>query len=437
MKLIHTSGKELHIENADIIGRKEGKHITFFKKFDSVSGIHGTFYYKNKVWFYKDLGSTNSSFLNGIKLESYKGVKISNGDKIKISEELFTVIIETTKPAQGNPKTTFHENTVSTSTHTQQKTELFSAFYKGKKKFLENKNLANYYPAIVLLGIIITGMTGVLLISTSSWYETQKSTELNRVLNQPSFPKEEETTPPPEIKNDIVEKIESSSKNLGSQYNDSVNYLMDNDLETSWKELEPTAGEGQWLDFFFKKKMNIDKIKIANGFQKDKDSFEKHNRLKTVHVCINDDEEDCQLLTLKDSFGWEEVSIGKEGVSKLRIIIDSVYKGSKWDDTAISEIAFVKGEKPQAEKIEDVSMPKKHSSPKYAYVDVETRLMLRKKPNGSKILSMHNKTKVEIVDDNGPEDTIENKKSNWYKVRYKGKEGWVFGGYLKFPKDSE
>ncbi|MCB1194152.1 MAG: type II secretion system protein GspG [Leptospiraceae bacterium] len=440
MKLIHTSGKELQIENADIIGRKEGKHTTFFKKFDSVSGIHGTFYHKNKTWFYKDLGSTNGSSLNGTKIEPYKGVKISNGDKIRISEELFTVALESlsikhlqtpqTKTVESGSKANSQDTTVVSTTNTQQKTELISSFYKGKQKFLENKNFIKFYPAIVLFVVVAIGIVGIILMSTGSLFKPKKSTELNEILNKPSFPKKQDETNPVAITNNqSIELIESSSKELKSKdQNYNVNNLIDNDLATCWKESEPGAGEGQWLEFQFKNTINIDKIRIANGFQKDNELFIQNNRLKTIYVCVNS-YETCKQFSLKDTQGWEEFKLNEQNVTRLKLIIDSVYNGAKWDDTTISEIAFVTENK--------VSMPKQLS--KKAFVNVKTNLLLRKEPkkNAPKVTTMPNGAEVEVINDNGPQDILEKKKSKWYKVRYEGEEGWVFGSYLEFSKESK
>lgn len=91
LKLSHSSGKEINISNGDVIGRKVGEHVNFFKNYRFVSGKHGCFYNKGTSWFYEDLGSSNGSFHNGLRLTPNTKVELTSGDRITISNESFTV----------------------------------------------------------------------------------------------------------------------------------------------------------------------------------------------------------------------------------------------------------------------------------------------------------------------------------------------------------
>jgi hypothetical protein len=70
---------------------------------------------------------------------------------------------------------------------------------------------------------------------------------------------------------------------------------------------------------------------------------------------------------------------------------------------------------------------------KELYVNSETGLKLRTNPdmNSEVIIIIPFAEKVKLIKiDKTKEETINGIKSNWYKIKYLGKNGWAFGGYL-------
>lgn len=49
------------------------------------------------------------------------------------------------------------------------------------------------------------------------------------------------------------------------------------------------------------------------------------------------------------------------------------------------------------------------------------------------IMAMPYGAKVQIVDRFGPEDLARGVEGHWYRVSYRGKTGWAFGGFLREP----
>ena len=46
-------------------------------------------------------------------------------------------------------------------------------------------------------------------------------------------------------------------------------------------------------------------------------------------------------------------------------------------------------------------------------------------------------SQVIILEMNGPEETLHNVKSRWFKIKYMNKEGWVFGGFVRVINTNE
>jgi WG containing repeat/Bacterial SH3 domain len=67
-----------------------------------------------------------------------------------------------------------------------------------------------------------------------------------------------------------------------------------------------------------------------------------------------------------------------------------------------------------------------------ALVNAPSGLKMRQKPDAKAtiVLSIDNKSEVEILETTSQKETIEQKTANWLKVKYGNQEGYVFGGFL-------
>ncbi len=168
----------------------------------------------------------------------------------------------------------------------------------------------------------------------------------------------------------------SVSSALSPQENNNYNHTSISDLSyaTAWVEGVKGDGIGETIEFNFPAQHpRITAIKIANGYIKDKTTWQNNSRVKQLKVCVNNKE--FVILNLKDVYAeqiFEIPTIGYEityrGVTKdgksyykyrdekgnqfksynkeiesgdtIRFEIISVYKGDKYDDTAITEIYF-------------------------------------------------------------------------------------------------
>ena len=165
---------------------------------------------------------------------------------------------------------------------------------------------------------------------------------------------------------------------FSSEQNDyPVKNLTDMNLATAWV---PTGkgGIGDWVEFDFKEKDTLDRlvsIFFVNGYHKDQASYEQNNRVKRLEVTITYYEsshyregevrsgfynlpdapyqsvnlmtipyQSVYLLEEPQYQGYEkntsvfDINLEEFPVKRIRLTIVDIYKGTKYDDTCISEI---------------------------------------------------------------------------------------------------
>lgn len=127
----------------------------------------------------------------------------------------------------------------------------------------------------------------------------------------------------------------------------------DGDARTAWVEGAKGSGIGEWLLFIYTPSCAtqepLSSIVICNGYGKSRDTYLNNNRVKKLKMSLN--EEVLCVIELDDSLGFQHIDFdeGKAQPSKLCSIwlrkgdrlkfeILDIYKGAKYDDTAIADI---------------------------------------------------------------------------------------------------
>lgn len=119
--------------------------------------------------------------------------------------------------------------------------------------------------------------------------------------------------------------------------------LKDNNLLTAWIPNNKNSGIGERITFYFKRNNpRVNKISIFNGYLKNKHLWSQNSRVKTIRMFVNNKE--FAILHLKDkptshSFIFEPLQ-SKDNDLVITLEIFEIYKGTKWNDVAISEITF-------------------------------------------------------------------------------------------------
>ena len=130
-------------------------------------------------------------------------------------------------------------------------------------------------------------------------------------------------------------------------YSFGVVNLFDKNPETTWQV--GNGGIGQWVEISFPEPADV-RVSFINGFAKVDPKFASHgadgdlyvlnNRVKSLRVetwDINDHKNVSNVAFVDEIRDYQD---GGEyrAVKKMRFIIDGIYKGQKWNDTALAEI---------------------------------------------------------------------------------------------------
>ena len=127
---------------------------------------------------------------------------------------------------------------------------------------------------------------------------------------------------------------DSTNKNYGSTR------VLDGDFSTVWSEGVSGYGNGEWIILDFDNIYTVKKIKIVNGLVNKKNGYYNNNRPKSLTLQFSDGSS--QNINLEDdNTGYQVVNINKVETSYVKFVINSVYYGTKYDDTCIADIEIL------------------------------------------------------------------------------------------------
>jgi len=138
-----------------------------------------------------------------------------------------------------------------------------------------------------------------------------------------------------------------TSSSLKSQSGNTYDAESANDLsyKTAWVEGQENEGRGEYIEYHFEHESpRITAIIIANGYVKSDIAWRNNNRVKSLKLYVN--EEYFGVLNLTDTRSDQRFELGTFGRNedgsdlRIRFEINEVYRGKKYNDTAISEIYF-------------------------------------------------------------------------------------------------
>ena len=122
----------------------------------------------------------------------------------------------------------------------------------------------------------------------------------------------------------------------GGEY--SIEAVIDKQPLTKWvPQKSDDGGIGEWVEISADSVQVVNGIEIENGYPKDREVWSKNNRVKDVTISFSDGSSIDRIL--QDIKEPQKVDFGGAvETSYIRITINSIYRGTTWNDTAISEI---------------------------------------------------------------------------------------------------
>ena len=144
-------------------------------------------------------------------------------------------------------------------------------------------------------------------------------------------------------------RLELSEITASSSYprEDGVSYeaqqVGDGKFASSWVEGDQGSGLGSWIEVNFGGEKTVQKAKIWAGLWFSQDYWYRANRPKEVELLFSDGT--TQKFSLTDKKEVQELTLQPPPTtSTVRIRVRSIYGGTTWSDTAISEVQFFDAE---------------------------------------------------------------------------------------------
>jgi hypothetical protein len=116
-------------------------------------------------------------------------------------------------------------------------------------------------------------------------------------------------------------------------------------LRTAWIESVEGYGIGESITYRFAPSPPVTTVFIYNGYMKSDQTWQDNSRVKQLKLYVNrkpyallnlQDIKSCQIFQIAEDPGLQVT----DGYLYLKFEITAVYKGDKYDDTAISELTF-------------------------------------------------------------------------------------------------
>ena len=148
-----------------------------------------------------------------------------------------------------------------------------------------------------------------------------------------------ETLSVTEMKNDfVITGIYHSSALTDGSYIYSAQNLVDGNISSCWSEGVYSFGIGESIVINFDKSYKIHGINIWNGYQKSSELFYKNSRPSSIRIITDLWYWDFHL---EDRMGMQTFNFGIfDSTRSVKIVINDIYRGTKYTDTCISEISF-------------------------------------------------------------------------------------------------
>lgn len=180
--------------------------------------------------------------------------------------------------------------------------------------------------------------TDYLSDSTEAEYSAEASTDTSDV--ESSVSEEGGAGKLPVLSNDHIISATSSSELYENNINYSASNVLDGNPATAWCEGANGYGIGESITLTFDGTYQVSNINILNGYHKSTDLYYKNSRPSEISLEFADGSENIQLTDSDTDDFYFYVFDKTHESDYVKIIIEDVYAGNKYQDTLISEISF-------------------------------------------------------------------------------------------------
>lgn len=113
---------------------------------------------------------------------------------------------------------------------------------------------------------------------------------------------------------------------------------LDGNVTTAWNEGGSGSGTGEWIELKANSAQTVSGIRIMPGFCNNEPNYYRNCRPKDITITFSDGT--YTTTTLSDSYYvYQDLQFDREvTTSSIRITVNSVYSGNKYQDCCISEI---------------------------------------------------------------------------------------------------
>lgn len=231
----------------------------------------------------------------------------------------------------------------------------FDSFGKEKKKTVKPRNLKKV--AIIVSSVVVA----LIIVFAASFaiysaIETKRQDEYNAYVSDDYYNEFDEmddissdipddTTEFMELENVEFHDAEANSI-LSDIYDNGKNNeygpynVLDSSLSTCWAEGESGSGQGCFIKLYSDDVVAVNEIDIMNGYCKTEGLFYKNNRVKELKISFSDGTEKNVMLSSEFSEQPNHIVLDEPvKTTYIKFEIVSVYEGTAYDDTCISEIS--------------------------------------------------------------------------------------------------
>ena len=189
----------------------------------------------------------------------------------------------------------------------------------------------------------VPGEDAVSGTDTEAEAETEESVPENQPEPEAPVTEPEPSEPAqgnaPRVSMDDIRYVSASSQLDGDSKGNTyyAEHITDNDLSTGWVEGVNGNGEGQVVHIVLKDTRSISGFIIYAGYQKSDKTYRENARPATVLIELSDGSS--FEVSLNDEKKGQQITFPEPAdIDYIDITIRSVYPGSKFEDTVISEI---------------------------------------------------------------------------------------------------